>query len=271
MTAYSVLLGLGAALGLGWSAWQCPSRRRRALLDAGLLVLFGALLGGRLVYLLWHWEFYRQELQEAFLFSAGGLDGPGALAGGLTALVLAALWQRLPLGWLADHLVPVFALTACAAWLGCWPEGCAYGAQLPVEWGPFAPDESGMLTPRFPVQALGALLSLLVWWAAGRLSQPAGKLLIEQMHPLEGRAASLSLALFGAGWLLLSWLRADPAPILAGQRWETWAALVLMLPGLVLLVLPWLRAARSDPSGAPAEPSEGANPHPIIDSNHPRP
>lgn len=89
----------------------------------------------------------------------------------MLALVLFAVIFRQPLGQLADDMLPLLVTLSVTGWLGCWLAGCAYGAPLDEWWGLLASDEWGRVTRRWPVQAVGALLSLSVIWLVDQLPQ----------------------------------------------------------------------------------------------------
>ena len=245
--AYSLSLALGAALGLGLSAWGAFQPREswesslQSRLDAGLALLAGCLVGARLAYILVHWEYFRQQPWEGLQFSRGGLAWPGALAGGLLALALFAALTRRPFGALADALLPLPALLAAGAWMGCWLDGCAYGLALPRAGGLPAPDEYSLIALRFPVQPLGALASLGILWALDRLSTEKKARLLR----IGGMKALLWLSALSLTLLALSFLRADPAPRWLNLRLESWAALFFT----VLFTSASLLVIRSRPDG----------------------
>lgn len=252
MMIYAVLIGLGATAGLAWSAWQSPARLARPVLDGGLAALAGSLLGGRIAEALLNWDYFRQHLVEALNPGSGGLEWPGALAGALLALAAYAAWVRQPFGLLADRLLPLLACCACAAWLGCWATGCFYGARL-AAWGLPAIDERGEVARRLPVQIFGALLSLLTLWLVQRFSR-------RKAHPGKdrrpGESAWIGLALYAAGWLALTFLRASPAPSLAGLPWDAWMAIFFITLSLAMLLAPVLLARRHSTSASKRPPLE---------------
>lgn len=238
MMIYAVFIGLGATAGLAWSAWQSPARLARPVLDGGLAALTGGLLGGRLAEVLLNWAYYRQHLLEAANLASGGLEWPGALLGALLALAGYAAWVRQPFGLLADRLLPLLACCTCAAWLGCWVSGCFYGERL-AAWGLATLDERGEAASRLPLQMIGALLALLTLWLVQQVdshSRQPGK----GRRP--GESAWMGLALYAVGWLALSFLRASPAPILAGLAWDAWMAIFFIILALVMLLAPALLA-----------------------------
>jgi phosphatidylglycerol:prolipoprotein diacylglycerol transferase len=193
----------------------------------------GSLLGARLGFVLWHWDYYRILPREILQWQRGGLIWEGAVLGGL--LVWLALWLLAgePALQAADRLTRLVVPVAVAVWLACLPLGCAYG--LPAQgqpWGLPAPDETGHMVMRIPTQILAALTLL------------ASAILLEWRLPPAapaGRRAALVILALAINLFLFSFLRGDPLPILWGWRLDSWTAglfLLLSLTGCGLAFLP---------------------------------
>ena len=222
MYTFSLILGLGAALGLLWIAWRAPEQQVLVYLDAGLLALLGGLLGGRAAFVATNWAYFQSHPLEIPVFHRGGYSWAGALAGGLLALALVAAIKRISLGLLADAMLPLLATLTVTGWLGCWLGGCAYGPLTDRWWGFLVTNEWGQTALRWPTQLLGATLTLVLfllldwsraWLAArGKSARP-------------GTFALLGLLLLSLEMFALSYLRVDPSRMWNGFRLEAWAAL----------------------------------------------
>ncbi len=215
---YSLLVGLGASIGLAWVAIRAPRKRGLAQVDAGLWCLAAALMGARAAYVAANWPYYRANPLEIAQLWNGGLAWPGALAGGLLALGILAWIRGVSPGNLMDGLLPLLPPLVVAIWLGCWQSGVAYGRLQPSCSFPAASarDEWGVVACRWPLQPAGALATIAIFIALDvlrtRLARPGQAACLAWL--------SLSLLLLGA-----SFLRADPYPLWKGLRLETWAAL----------------------------------------------
>jgi phosphatidylglycerol:prolipoprotein diacylglycerol transferase len=231
VSAFSFLAGLGATLGLWQVTRTAQLQHTRRLADYGLLVLLLALVGARLFYVALHASYYSAHLAEALAFWQGGLSWPGAVAAGLMGVAGVALVKRRSFAWLADGLAPLIGPLAVGLWLGCWQAGVAYGATLPpyVLWAIPAPDESGTLSLRFPLQLLSAVFLLVYMWIADRLTAPRTGPKSRQTHisPPGRRAALFGFGL-GLDLLAASLLRADPVPLWGALHVDTWCALGLL-------------------------------------------
>lgn len=226
MNTFSLLIGIGVAVGLIWVAYRSPEKQALRNVDAGIAALGGALIGGRAVHVMVNWGYFQEHLAEIPEVWNGGTSGLGALAGSIFTIVLLSIFINRSIGELGDALLPLAATLISATWMGCWLDGCAYGATVDVWWGIQSRDEWGMLLPRVPVQLVGAVLTIGLFWA---LEQITDRL------PMAGQAAGLallglSLELFG-----LSFLRVDPIPYWRGMRLDAWGALTLI--GLACLYL----------------------------------
>lgn len=224
MILFSVLLGLAAATGLVWVAWQAAPKQAEASVEMGLLALVGALAGARAAYVSVNLDYYKVHLAEVPQVWLGGLSAPGALAGAFLALVIGAVLSRRSLGRLADSLLPLAACLSVAAWLACWLDGCAYGFEGDGWWALPVRDEWGAVSHRVPVQLVGALSALVWFWLIDRIR-----------HRLywAGQAASLGLLGLSLEFMALSWLRADPGQVWHGLRLEAWGAAALVITAVI--------------------------------------
>lgn len=234
MAAFPLAFALSSLAGLLWLAWISPNVTAlevteemttiRVRFDAGLSALAGGLLGARIVFALAHWGYYAKHPLETLQFWKGGLSWPGSVAGALLALLLYVIITRRPFWILADTLVAPAALLSFGLWIGCLMDNCAYG--VGGQSGSLAimsADIFGVVSRRWPTQAVGAACSALILLAAfllrGRLTRP-------------GLLASIILALLAGTMLLLSLTRGDPVGMLWGARLDTWGSAVMLAAAL---------------------------------------
>lgn len=228
MHLFSILLAGGALTGLVLLSWRAPQKERLRYVDAGVLTLLGALVGGRALSVAVNFAYYSAHPGEIFQVWMGGFSGIGALIGGVLTIIILALWWKLPLGSFADAQLPLAGTLAVAAWMGCWSDACTYGAPSNAWWALPSADEWGMITNRVPVQLIGALATLILIW----LLDWGGRRL-----PTHGTGAVLGL--FGVSAVLfgLSYLRTDPTPIWNGLRLDAWGSLGLMAFSTITVVV----------------------------------
>lgn len=226
MQPFTLFIALALLAALLWLAVARSEQDPGAAIDAALAATAGALFLGRAGFVLFQLSYYSQRPAEIAWFWQGGLSAFGAVLGALLALAAYAQLTRGSLLRLGDRLILPAQLPAFAAWLGCLLEGCAYGFKLAASsWVPPTPDLLGVAQPRWPVQSAGALATL------------AGLVLLLSLRRRLGSGFLLATGLtyHGAVLLLLSLVRADPVPLLAGLRSDALGGSALLLIGLALL------------------------------------
>ena len=195
ITIHTYVLLLAAAFIAG--IWITSRNARKesinpdAVWNMGLLIIFSALVGSKIILLFSNYQYYSQNLRE--LFSLSTLRSSGVYYGGLLLAVAAALFytikKRLPVRVMADIATPGIALGLAISRLGCLSAGCCYGKPTHLPWGiifrnPYAYENVGvpLNVPLHPTQiydALGALcLFVFLMW---RLSKRhvAGQVILE--------------------------------------------------------------------------------------------
>jgi len=241
--SFSIILGLGTLAGLLLTSWRAPQKETFRYLDAAVITLFIALIGSRAVFVVVNWGYYASHLGEIIQVWLGGLSSIGALVGGVLAICLLSAWWKLPIGLLADSLLPLAGALAITSWLGCWMGTCAYGLPSGSWFAIPARDEWGVLVARLPVQLIGAFMTLVIIW----VSDVAGRRVA-----IAGLTAAIGLFDISCVIFALSYLRADPMPIWHGLRLEAWGGLGIMLfSGLlvVVLLMRWKANKRIAPNG----------------------
>jgi hypothetical protein len=143
-------------------------RLRRTLpTTTRLILLLAGLLGGRLVYLVEHLQYFLQYPNNSWQFWQGGLSSGGLLLGSLLALAMTRAAQRqpfvLPFSWTLGGAIVVFLIA--------YTQNHWVGQALPAGSTPalhFAPDAAGDWAWRYPTPLLSVLMLGLGWlWLAG--------------------------------------------------------------------------------------------------------
>jgi phosphatidylglycerol:prolipoprotein diacylglycerol transferase len=228
--SYTVLIGLGIALGIGMAAGleRRGDQRIPGWFDGMLVALVAGVAGGRAVFVALNWTYYRENIQEIVLLSRGGLSYYGVLVTGLLALWFWTLWRRRSFGPYGGLLAPSLALVSVFGWLACWLEGCAFGRE--TIFGPLAadlPDSFGVDALRFQTQLMSLIICLLVVVIVLGLRGRLQPLLIFW----------LTLLFLSAGRIVVSFFRGDKAPIIGQYRLDTMADGVLIVVSLLAIII----------------------------------
>jgi len=105
--------------------------------NMGLVVIFSALVGAKLLLLVSDYQYYSQNFRE--IFSLSTLRSAGVYYGGLLLALCAAIWylrkKHLPAWTIADLAAPGIALGQTLGRLGCLSAGCCYGKPTQLPWG----------------------------------------------------------------------------------------------------------------------------------------
>lgn len=230
MPPFVILFALAILAALSWLGLMAPANGSRARnLDAGLVSLAGGLVASRAVFVISHFDYFAARPAQSLWFWQGGLSGFGAAVGAVAGLGLYCLLAERNFWKLADQLILPSTLLVFTGWLGCLLEGCAYGVRLETpSWIPPTPDLVGMRLPRWPTQSAGALASITalmaLLWARRKINRP-------------GTIFAAGLMFHGGVALLLSLVRADPVPSVAGLRGDGLGAAILIVGGLGALLV----------------------------------
>jgi phosphatidylglycerol:prolipoprotein diacylglycerol transferase len=181
MLTVGFILGTFTAIRLGMRRGIAPER----LLDLGLFVLVGAIIGARVAYVMITPD--AGPLFDVNLIMAKGLGGlsfHGGLIGGLLAATGYILATKQRFWLMADCTAPGIALGYAITRVGCFLNGCCFGK--PAENLPWAvtfpsPVDNGPIGPVPPFGPIGQ---------------------IAYVHPVQLYATFMALAMFGILLLL---------------------------------------------------------------------
>jgi phosphatidylglycerol---prolipoprotein diacylglyceryl transferase len=142
--SYGFMLAISFMLGI-WLSVQRAKKRKvdpNQIMDLSVLIIISAILGSRLLYVLFHLDEFRGHWLDTInpFQSDGqiGIAGLTLLGGVLLSFLTTVIYLRikkLPFLRYADIIVPLVALGEAITRLGCYLNGCCFG--LPCEHGPF--------------------------------------------------------------------------------------------------------------------------------------
>lgn len=230
MNLFSVIIGIGASIGLLRVLQKTGSGSHLRWLAAALISLAGGLIGSRIGFVVAYQQYFATHVNEIHRIDLGGLSWPGALAGAILCSWIALRLLRLSVLEGADRLSRMLMPLSASVWLAGWQAGIAYGQLLPAGtwWGMMIRDEYGLAALRVPVQpaAVLTLLALLIAceWLT-RNNKRAG---------FKAACCGIVLSIHS---LLFSLMRYDSVQTLFGLRLDSWAAIIFVLLSILFLVL----------------------------------
>jgi len=136
---YGLLLALAFIAGI----WLTSRNARRdridpdAIWNMGLIIIFAALVGAKILLFLSDLSYYSQNPRE--IFSLSTLRSTGVYYGGLLLALAASAWYlrriKLPAWKVADLSAPGIALGQAIGRIGCLSAGCCFGKPTQLPWG----------------------------------------------------------------------------------------------------------------------------------------
>jgi phosphatidylglycerol:prolipoprotein diacylglycerol transferase len=161
--------------------------------NMGLVVIFSALVGSKILLLISDYSYYSQNPRE--IFSLATLRSTGVYYGGLLLALGSAIWyllkKRLPARAIADAAAPGIALGQAIGRLGCLSAGCCYGKPTHLPWGitftnPYSYENVGVplnipLHPTQIYESVGTFfLFVFLLWRLSKKHKP-GQIILEYL------------------------------------------------------------------------------------------
>lgn len=163
------IYGYGVMLVIGFIAamYLAQFLARRSRLDpevfanAAILALVFGVLGARLSHVLENFSEYTnpdlsawQNFFNAINIREGGLTYYGGFLLAFPALVLYGIWKKVPIRMGMDIIAPCLMVGLAFGRIGCFLNGCCYGAQCNVAWAVQFPYGSDAYVTEFNQNAL---------------------------------------------------------------------------------------------------------------------
>jgi phosphatidylglycerol:prolipoprotein diacylglycerol transferase len=248
--SFSAMMLLACFGALGLTFWRARRERIDPASVSGLAVwlITGGFIGARVMFLAMHPDTVRHP-GDVFKIWQGGIVFYGSILGGLIGSVIYWIRSPFPFRAMADAVAPALALGTALGRLGCFLNGCCYGAvstlppplavQFPVGSIPWMhqvergwiPLTAGWSAPVHPTQLYAALdglmlLALLSWYFPRRRR--------------DGDVMALLMVTYSVLRFLNESLRGDEPAVLMGLTVAQAISAALFLAGL----LTWLYLAR---------------------------
>ncbi len=219
---YGVMMAAAFLAAIAHWAWLARRAGRPPAYgyDLAFWLMLAGIVGARINYILANLADFRGAPWTMLRIDQGGLIYYGGFVGAALAAVIFARVRGERLWWLADFAITAIPLGHVFGRIGCFLNGCCYGAPGAAPWC-FPLDG----TPRHPVQLYEAGWNLAVYLALTCLFL---------RRRAEGAVFALYLMLYPAGRFLLEFWRGDQRQMLRGLTIAQWFSLALIATGAAL-------------------------------------
>lgn len=140
---YGILMAAAIVVGVWVAVRQAKAKGYSAELvfDFMILAIPLGIIGARLYYVAFEWDYYSQHPAEIIAVWNGGIAIYGAIIGGLLAGVILSVWRKFPFGRLMDFMMPGLAVGQAIGRWGNFVNQEAFGnivTEPALQWFPYA-------------------------------------------------------------------------------------------------------------------------------------
>jgi phosphatidylglycerol:prolipoprotein diacylglycerol transferase len=198
---------------------------RDSVFDCLIAILAGGIVGGRLLFVALHWQYYFESPLSIFMLTEGGMAFHGALGGALLAGIITARIKKLPFWKTADLIAPYIALGQAIGRIGCFLNGCCYGKITTSGIGVMFPGESVL---RVPTQIYSSFFLLILFIILIKL---------RSRGIFSGFVFSMYIILYSIFRFFIEFFRGDNPAVLYGLTLAQLISIFLILCGTIMLAV----------------------------------
>ena len=240
LSTFSVFLLLACFVALWVTAWRARREGLKSddVYELAIWLMGGGFIGARALYIAMHPESIH-AFADIFRIWQGGIVFYGCIIGGLTGSVMFWTKSRFPFRPMADAVAPALVLGAGIGRIGCFFNGCCYGAVTDRPWALVFPAGSppwarhvheGLIPstalgslPVQPTQILATFDGLLIF---GLLT------LYFPRRKRDGEVMALLMVTYSVTRFLIDQLRQDEGSVFLGMTVSQVVSVVLFVSGL---------------------------------------
>ncbi len=206
------------------------------------LIIIG-LIGDRLYYVIYAWEYYSQNLLDIFKIWEGGLAIHGAMIAGLLVIYLFAKKYKYKFWFLTDLVVVALPLAMAFGRWGNYFNQELFGKPTNLPWGipieqsirPIEFMANSHFHPTFLYESLWNLMIFLILFVWHHLRIKKYKNNLEKIQGL-GNITLVYFILYSVGRGMNEFLRIDYTPYFFGIRWAQFTSIIIILICLSVIV-----------------------------------
>lgn len=225
--SYGLMFAIGVLAAVYYLSKQQPvaGLKQNHIIDLILILTFVGIIGGRVFYILQHWDYYLENPLEAFAIWQGGLVVYGGLIGAVLGLAVFCFIRRINIFELTDLYFPAVSLAMAFGRIGCFLNGCCYGTPTKLPWGvqfPFLKE------PVHPAQIYFSIFDFILFcFLAYRYPRRA----------FTGEITIAFLVLYGQNRFGGEYFRGDNLPVLWGMTQAQIISLAFVAVAAVLYLI----------------------------------
>ena len=235
---YGTLIALGFLVAIVLASREAKrvGEDPEKLLDLAFYMIISAIVGSRLLYILLHYQYYRENPLEIIKVWNGGL----VYFGGLVLALIVAIWyiqrNHLPLWKTCDIATPSIAIGQAIGRLGCFFAGCCYGKEttLPLAITFNHPESLARLgVPLHPTQLYSSLNAFFIFLIL---------MMVKKSKVFDGFLLWLYVLLYSLTRFFIEYLRGDPRGFVIEGLLSTSQFIGIILGMISIFMLFYLRA-----------------------------
>jgi len=190
------------------------------ILDLCVWLIVSGLIGGRLLFVLLNFEYYRENPLDTLKLWQGGLVWYGGLIAALLAAAIFLSAKKMPILKTFDLMAPYAALGQSIGRIGCFLNGCCYGKAASAKFGVIFNTAQG---PVYPTQLYESAAMFAVF------------LMLRKRSPAGGRTFFLYLILYSSVRFAIEFLRGDNPVVILHFTMSQLISIVIFIISCVLI------------------------------------
>jgi phosphatidylglycerol:prolipoprotein diacylglycerol transferase len=163
--SYGLMVAIGFAVAtlLAYKHADEFGVNREKIIDFGIAILVGGIIGARIVYIALNFQYYVNNPLEIINLAKGGLVWYGAFIFGMISAAWYIRKNKMSFWATADLFAPYIALAQAFGRIGCFLNGCCYGSVAPSSFmlSVVFPGESVL---RYPTQVFSTIMLLVIFF-----------------------------------------------------------------------------------------------------------
>ena len=222
---YGILVGLGFLLAVLLAYKRAPIYNLNPdhILDFCIFMIPISIIGARLYYVIFQWEYYAGDIKKMLDIRSGGLAIHGGLIAGLIVAICVAKYHKFKLSDLTDDVFPTVALGQAIGRWGNYFNSEAHGGPTDLPWGIMV--DGVKVHPTFLYESLWCLfLFIFLSWLSKR-------------RKFSGQIALLYGMLYSMERFFVEGLRTDSLMIGPFKQAQVLSACVILCCGVLYYFL----------------------------------